>query len=439
MSGLESINMYSMEQNELDSNQLDFFSLSKILINDIESFEFNESISEILESRSSSHGLNSPDIARLLKACVVDQDKDSILLLQNAARKVRFESYKNDFFTMAPLEVSSYCQSNCHFCGWRQENKEMVRLWLSDNGILEQLNYILDLNVSHVEIVGGDSKPFLRDLPRIIELVKNEIAKRDIKCRVSICTTPLHQEHYDLCKSLGLDAVLTWQETYDENLYYQLIDKGPKCYGIDHNFNLQSTKLGFKQRILSHYHAAAAGLQVGLGCLIGLSDDISADVLSTVLHAKSLLSVFGDKLQPVIFGMPIVTDVHSGKNKIISDRSKNQSTQDLFEIIASIYLLSMPNKMAWVFPNCRVNLETQSKTLFTAGCFTSTEVRVGPGAYTLNNNNFIKMSNKAVDKRTMLAGEQFLHHFHTNHEYLEQFYNLGLSKVNEANYLKDRV
>ena len=50
-------------------------------------------------------------------------------------------------------------------------------------------------------------------------------------------------KNYSDLKKVGLDCVLTWQETYDEDLYNYHIPSGPKAWGVDENLKLQKNNI----------------------------------------------------------------------------------------------------------------------------------------------------------------------------------------------------
>ena len=138
-------------------------------------------------------------------------------------------------------------------------------------------------------------------------------------------------------------------------------------------------------------------------------------------------------------------------NAITTSETDNRSSwkrtfeaSAVFEIISAIYLLSFPDFKAWVFPNCRVPMDTQVRSIKTAGVFTSTMVRVGPGAYlaetvsTENYQEIFQTSSKSpqdLTREDILRGEQFQHHFHSHSDYVQAFMESGLKVVSDSDLL----
>lgn len=249
--------------------------------------------------------------------------------------------------------------------------------------------------------------------------------------------------HYGtLAKECGLDTVLTWQESYSEATFNKYMVDGPKRYGIDDGFKMIKDGKGYLDRIASQERAIRSGLQVGIGTMIGLCEDPLSDILSVVSHGKLLLENYPDAL-PLIIGMPIWREIINEEYDSRSEE-QNENQQDLvefFDYIASVYLLSLPDYKAWVFPNCRVSKSKQMSAIESAGMFTSTMVRVGPGAYNLENLDTKKKFSKSnvglgeLTAEDVLAGEQFVHYFDTHENYLHQFVAGGFEMTSESYFL----
>jgi hypothetical protein len=318
----------------------------------------------------------------------------------------------------------------------------MIRLKISEKALIEQVEYLSKLGFSHFEIATGDDLVFLKNnLSHFIHTVKNT-AKKYIKSpRVSICVTPLQYEHYLDQKKLDLDTVLTWQETYNSKTFYKYVNNGPKAKGITSSFKIDQSGDGHLQRMQSQENAIRANLQVGLGVMIGLDENVESDILAVIIHGKKLIETYQEIIQPLIIGMPTWNPITTSNDNLDISR-RPIDLEENFELIAAIYLLSFPDYLAWVFPNCRVSLKTQLESVKTAGIFTSTMVRVGPGAYLANSSSnfsdyFDKTSipNSNLNSDLILKGEQFVHHFHSHKEYADQFEDAGLRIISDSEVL----
>lgn len=409
-------------------------------------------IKEVIDQRSHENGLDSQSSALLLQLLdTKDRDIDKNFRLREivtkSARALRQQLYGNDVAVMVPIEISSFCASNCSFCGWRSDNKDMVRLKVSPQGVEKEIEKLAKYDFSHYEIVAGDDLNFIKnDLEGIIGLCKKKLSELKKEARVSICLTPLLKSHYEKLKKAGLDTVLTWQETYNFENYRKLITSGPKANGITEDFKVAKNGNGCLERISSHELCVQAGLQVGLGVMLGLDETHpEADILSAIRHASKLIEVYRDTIQPIIIGMPIWNPITTQRtDNSIYHKSKVSGEED-FELISSIYLLSLPDRFTWVFPNCRVSKKTQMESIKTAGCFTSGMVRVGPGAYLEFEKEkdfveaFAKSSEKveSLTKDKVLTGEQFQHHFDSQENYNKRFGEEKLKLVKEQKFISE--
>ena len=407
-------------------------------------------ISSVLRSRQPDAGLEPVATGVLLQLLdregEAEGNDDLRALVLGEARRVRGDLYGNDVAMMVPIEISSYCASNCTFCGWRSDNKDMVRLKISEKALNEQLQYLAGYNFSHFELVAGDDLVFIKnELTDVVRSVKAQLKERNPEARVSICLTPLHEIHYQTLKAEGLDTVLTWQETYNPELYKKLITSGPKAHGMTHDFKV-AREDGCTVRMKSHELAVRANLQVGLGVMVGLEEDHpDADILAAILHGAKLIEHYPDTMQPIIIGMPTWNPITTARTDNAKFHRTRINPERDFELVAAIYFLGLPNRYAWVFPNCRVSKATQINAIKTAGCFTSGMVRVGPGAYLDYSNKedaskcFSKCSEPldTLTKERILNGEQFTHHFDTQENYVMRFKEAGLNVVLETKYLSE--
>lgn len=410
-----------------------------------------EKVDHILATRDPQKGLSPENAATLLHLVRTSPDEALRSKVIAAAKEQRNRTFGNTVATMVPIEVSSFCASTCKFCGWRADNKDMARLSITTEAIRQQAKILATKGFSHFEIAGGDDLKLLKEnLPDLVNALKTEVTKVNPASRVSICLVPMYEENYSSLKSVGLDCVLTWQETYDEDLYNYHIPSGPKAWGVDENLKLQKKtdkSVGFLHRLQSQEFAIRAGLQAGLGAMIGLSPTTEADILSVVMHGQKLLSHYGDHVQPMIIGMPAWNAILTEETDQRMDEGFDFDTEKNFELLSAFYLLAFPDNQAWVFSNGRVAPEIQQDCISTAACFTSTQVEIAPGAYLVGLNdadaqvdvvNFQRthgFNEEDITKKEILDGEQFKHYYDLHESFIEMFVNNGLNVVNDSSYL----
>ncbi|MBB4189225.1 2-iminoacetate synthase ThiH [Sinorhizobium terangae] len=316
------------------------------------------------------------EFINMMDAPDFDQIKAMVL---DCSAKVRTRKYGRSVVTLSPVEVTNRCASNCSFCGWRSDNKQMGRLSIDEEIVDIQVQYLLAKGIQDIELVGGDDIQFVRDtLPVLLQRLRSRFLPRTGARQLLFCTMALTESQYHTLAACGADGMIMWQETYDEALYNHHISRGPKAYGIDDDFHVVKGGNGFLFRLQSQDRAAKAGLNLAVGTMLGLNKDVVFEVLATIHHARYLCKKYAPK-DPVVIGMPTW-------NKLTTNQIDNRPKQILnidkyFSFFASLYLLALSDLNVWVFPNCRVSRASQIEAIKVAGAYTSTEVKIGPGGY----------------------------------------------------------
>ena len=101
-----------------------------------------------------------------------------------------------------------------------------------------------------------------------------------------------------------------------------------------------------------------AGLEVALGAMLGLNPDVTTEFLATVDHARYLAANYNPSPEhPLIIGMPIWNAITTRETDLRP--AERLDMNHLFPALAALYLLALPENYTWVFPNCRVPLNTQ--------------------------------------------------------------------------------
>lgn len=365
----------------------------------------------------------------------------------DASSRLRKRVFGNRVVIMAPVEVSNACASDCSFCGWRTSNQAMKRLKVSDDLVLEQVAYLIRKGIHYIEFVGGDDLDFVRNrLPALISRTREMERDWGVRLKLCFCTMALTETQYRSLKDAGADSMIVWQETYDPHCYKAAITRGPKARGIADDWSLLQNGDGFSFRLNCQERALKAGLEVALGAMLGMNENLNFEVLATVAHARSLMQRYPiSSLHPLIIGMPIWNHIPTSSTDM---RPAGKRVIDpLFSYLAAVLFLGLPKGKAWVFPNCRVSPETQIEAVKVAGVFTSTEVKLGPGGYlpgVLREKqragedirplfervvNELNESSADLDslERSLCEREQFCHHFGLHETYVARMEQEGLS------------
>jgi 2-iminoacetate synthase len=197
-----------------------------------------------------------------------------------------------------PLYLSNLCANSCSYCGFSMENR-IKRRTLDLTEIETELvaikakgyDSILLVTGEHARHVGVDY--FLRVIPLV----------RRYFSYIAIEVQPLSRDEYQQLKSIGVNAVYVYQETYQRDTYLQHHKRGKKR---DYSFRLATAE-----------RLCEAGMdKVGLGVLLGL-DDWRADSYKLAMHLsylerrywKTRFSVSFPRLRPCVGSVEVNSPV----------------------------------------------------------------------------------------------------------------------------------
>ncbi|UTV27700.1 2-iminoacetate synthase ThiH [Photobacterium atrarenae] len=153
-----------------------------------------------------------------------------------------------------PLYLSNLCANACTYCGFSMENR-IKRRTLEMAEIERECAAIKAMHFDSILLVTGEHERkvgmayFREALPRI----KSHFSYLAMEVQ------PLDQHDYAELKTLGLDAVMVYQETYSAPTYAE--------------HHLRGNKTDFEYRLDTPDRLARAGIdKIGIGALIGLEE-----------------------------------------------------------------------------------------------------------------------------------------------------------------------
>ncbi|HCE1578009.1 TPA: 2-iminoacetate synthase ThiH [Vibrio parahaemolyticus] len=162
--------------------------------------------------------------------------------------------FGNTMSLYIPLYLSNLCANACTYCGFSMENR-IKRRTLNRDEVEAEIGAIKRMKFDSVLLVTGEHETkvgmkYFREMVPIIKQRFNYLAME---------VQPLDQDEYAELKTLGLDAVMVYQETYH-----------PKTYAQHH---LRGNKMDFRYRLETPDRLAKSGIdKIGLGALIGLEE-----------------------------------------------------------------------------------------------------------------------------------------------------------------------
>ncbi|HCE3288492.1 2-iminoacetate synthase ThiH [Vibrio parahaemolyticus] len=162
--------------------------------------------------------------------------------------------FGNTMSLYIPLYLSNLCANACTYCGFSMENR-IKRRTLNRDEVEAEIDAIKRMKFDSVLLVTGEheTKVGMKYFREMVPIIKQRFNYLVMEVQ------PLDQDEYAELKTLGLDAVMVYQETYH-----------PKTYAQHH---LRGNKMDFRYRLETPDRLAKAGIdKIGIGALIGLEE-----------------------------------------------------------------------------------------------------------------------------------------------------------------------
>jgi len=169
------------------------------------------------------------------------------------------------------IELSNSCSKNCYYCGIRRGNKNVTRYSVTDDEVLEAVDYALDHNFGSVVMQSGErsDKRFVARVSSLLRKIK-EISggKLGITLSMGEQTEDTYRDWFES----GAHRYLLRIETSNRELYYRL---HPNNKNHDYDTRLNALKI-----------LRSTGYNVGTGVMIGLPFQTTEDLANDLLFFK---------------------------------------------------------------------------------------------------------------------------------------------------------
>lgn len=229
------------------------------------------------------------DMMALLSPAAADYLEPLALRAQQLTR----QRFGNTVSFYVPLYLSNLCANDCTYCGFSMSNR-IKRKTLDETEIARECAAIRAMNFEHLLLVTGEhqSKVGMDYFRRHLPAIRSQFSSLQMEVQ------PLSTEEYAELKTLGLDGVMVYQETYHEAQYA--------------HHHLKGKKQDFFWRLDTPDRLGQAGIdKIGLGALIGLSDSWRVDCFMVAEHLlwlqhhywQSRYSVSFPRLRPCAGGV----------------------------------------------------------------------------------------------------------------------------------------
>jgi len=318
----------------------------------------SRSLDSIFQAAESDGRLEIEDAAALL---AWGRESDCRNKIQATAKRFRDQTTPRTVEFVIPEYLTSFCQNDCLYCGYRKTNALAERVRLSPEVYEKELDLILSWGHRQIELVLADDPEFgPEELEPYVARTVRKLG--DIGGGVvALNAPPYEEEDYHQLWQAGLGWVALWQETYDRPHFDRWHFEG-------------SPKREYDFRLDVWDRAFAAGLtRVGVGILFGLYD-WRFDVLALIEHGNYLRKTYG--IEPHVVGIP---RLKPARGVLASQKPSRFTVSDEdFQLAVGVYHLAFPR--ARLFFNTREEYEF-NLSMVTRGDLFTVDCETLPGAY----------------------------------------------------------
>lgn len=208
---------------------------------------------------------------------IMSLDRRTFALRRQVAVELTTEYFGHARTLFNPIYVSNVCVNDCHYCGFRRSNREIERRTLTSDELLSEVSFLTGRNISRILLLAGEFRQ-----EKYVEMLANTVGTIRAaypKIWLGLEAAPLEVEDYSRLKFAGLDSVIIFQETYDQDAYQA-------SHGVC------DPKSQYDNRRDSLHRAIKAGImELGFGVLLGLADPLE-DVVHMLKHANEIRDAY---------------------------------------------------------------------------------------------------------------------------------------------------
>jgi 2-iminoacetate synthase len=239
------------------------------------------------------HSKTAADVERALNAVKVGREELMALLspaaqaylepLAQKAQRLTRQRFGHAVNLFVPLYLSNLCANDCTYCGFSMSNR-IRRKTLDADEIARECQAIRKMGFDNLLLVTGEhqAKVGMAYFREHVPAIRQHFSSLMMEVQ------PMSEAEYAELKTLGLDGVLVYQETYHPSVYSQ--------------HHLKGNKQDFFFRLETPDRLGRAGVdKIGLGALIGLSDSWRTDCYMMAEHLLWLQKTYWQSRYSVAF------------------------------------------------------------------------------------------------------------------------------------------
>ena len=168
--------------------------------------------------------LNAPHVTLQHLPALLSPAAESYLpVLASRARQLTRCRFGHTMQFFVPLYLSNLCANECTYCGFSASNA-IRRKTLSEEEVTAEVAAIKAMGFDSILLVTGEHerKVGMDYFCRVLPLIKPHFSY------VAMEVQPLAESDYQTLKTLGVDAVMVYQETYQRRHYAEYHTRGKK-------------------------------------------------------------------------------------------------------------------------------------------------------------------------------------------------------------------
>ena len=216
--------------------------------------------------------LHKPELSKADIVCLLNATGEDMELLFNHAARIKQQYIGNTVHLRALVELSNSCEKDCYYCGIRKSSTNVYRYSISDDEVLEAIQFAYDKGYGSVALQSGEiqSKAFTEKITRILQK-----------------TTKLTNGELGVTLSCGEQTEETYRQWFEAgaNRYLLRIEtSNPELYRKLHPNNDIHR---FERRLEALEMLKSFGYQTGTGVMIGLPFQTVEDLADDLLFMKN--------------------------------------------------------------------------------------------------------------------------------------------------------
>jgi biotin synthase len=197
-------------------------------------------------------------------------DKERLVLFEKAREEKAAYVGKKVYFR-GLIEYSNYCKKNCYYCGIRAGNSRYARYQMTDNEVMEAVNYAFENDYASIVIQSGErsNKAFVNKIESLLKKIHRQTSG---KIHVTLSLGEQSEETYRRWFEAGAHRYLLRIEVSNPDLYKKL--------------HPNNATHDYQHRIDALHTLRKTGYQVGTGVMIGLPFQTLTDLADDLLFFR---------------------------------------------------------------------------------------------------------------------------------------------------------